>query len=228
VVGQSTEVKKAIEGYFRDPLGRGDALGNSVLSGQGAGAGGARGVGEGQRPKEDLNALGKRLQLQLEHSEKLKQLLGNVSITVTPEGLRIELMEDSAGTFFESGRGAPSANGQEVLGLVGRELSYISNDVLIEGHTDAIPYAGSGQYSNWELSTDRANAARRILEDQGLADPRVAQVRGWADRQPRSGIDPSSPRNRRVTITVLDDQTGPAADSTMALKPTTSDTLGAQ
>jgi chemotaxis protein MotB len=86
----------------------------------------------------------------------------------------------------------------KTLEIVGQELSPLRNPVIIEGHTDASQYAGL--YSNWELSADRANGARRVLESAGLGAARVVEVRGMADRQLRNPANPLDPRNRRITI----------------------------
>jgi chemotaxis protein MotB len=127
-----------------------------------------------------------------------------VEIQLVEDGLRIQLLEDSAGVFFETGSATPSRPGHELLGLIGTELSALPNEVAIEGHTDARPYPGTG-YTNWELSADRANSARRIMVQDGLRPEQVAQVRGFADRVLRVPADPYAAGNRRVAITVLFD-----------------------
>jgi chemotaxis protein MotB len=89
-----------------------------------------------------------------------------------------------------------------LLTLLAAELGKIPNHISVEGHTDAKPFAGNGSYSNWELSADRANAARRLMQDSGLRGDQVSQVRGFADQRLRTAKDPLDPSNRRVSIIV--------------------------
>jgi chemotaxis protein MotB len=131
--------------------------------------------------------------------EKLK---GQIEMTITSEGLRIDLMETESGTFFESGRAAPTDNGKELLLMLAQELGKLPNKISIEGHTDSKPYAGSGDYTNWELSADRANAARRLMQSEGLAPKQVLQIRGYADEKLRKPDDPFDASNRRISVIV--------------------------
>jgi chemotaxis protein MotB len=133
---------------------------------------------------------------------KIDAIRDQVKITVTGEGLRIELLENETGTFFESGRPNPSQQGQEILKLLARQLGALPNALLIEGHTDARPYASTNGYTNWELSVDRANAARRLMESDGLRPGQVAQVRGFADRSLRDAKNPEHASNRRISVIV--------------------------
>jgi chemotaxis protein MotB len=89
-----------------------------------------------------------------------------------------------------------------MLGLIARELGALGKPVIVEGHTDALPYSGANGYTNWDLSADRANAARRIMEASGLTSEQVRSVRGYADRHLRVAAAPLDPRNRRVSIVV--------------------------
>jgi chemotaxis protein MotB len=91
---------------------------------------------------------------------------------------------------------------QEILALIGREVGKLPNEVALEGHTDSRPYVGPPSYTNWELSTDRANAARRILDLHGLRPGQVASVVGYADRQLANRADPLDAANRRISIIV--------------------------
>lgn len=155
-----------------------------------------------------LIQLGEQVKEQLEQLPALEALANNIEIELTDEGLRIQLLEDSAGMFFETGGSRPSERGAAFLALLGANLTTLDNRIMIEGYTDARPYTRGAPYSNWELSADRANAARRILNAHGLQEYRVAQIRGWADRQLRDASDPLSPRNRRIAITVMLDRPG--------------------
>ena len=88
------------------------------------------------------------------------------------------------------------------MALLAAELGKVPNRVSVEGHTDAKPYTGKGSYSNWELSADRANAARRLMQQSGLRADQVSQVRGFADQRLRNPKDPLDPSNRRISIIV--------------------------
>jgi chemotaxis protein MotB len=132
----------------------------------------------------------------------LEQLAKQVEITITGEGLRVELIEGKGGTFFESGSAKLNENGVQLLALLADQLKGLPNRLTIEGHTDAQPYSGDLGYTNWELSTDRANSARRVLQQHGMEDSRFAQVRGFADQMPRAKTDPMDASNRRVTLIV--------------------------
>src|SRR6202000_1989691 len=108
----------------------------------------------------------------------------------SPEGLKIEMIEDPNGTFFENGKAQPTPKLQELLKVLSVELAKLPNSLSIEGHTDSKPFSDSRTYSNWELSTDRANAARRMMEDSGLRPNQVVQVRGYADQELRKPQQP--------------------------------------
>jgi chemotaxis protein MotB len=134
--------------------------------------------------------------------ETFNTLRDQVEFTVTPEGLRIDLIEKDDSTFFDSGSAALHGETEHVLGVIARELGALDHQVDLEGHTDSRGYASNDRYSNWELSADRANAARRVMEREGLRHPQVTSVRGLADRQLRFPADPFDARNRRVSILV--------------------------
>jgi chemotaxis protein MotB len=126
----------------------------------------------------------------------------HVQIEVTPDGLRISLVEDSTDVFFASGSATPLPRAEQLIEAIGSVLGSSGGAVEIEGHTDSHPYANGKAYSNWELSADRANAARRALVIGGLQESQIQAVRGLAERNPSVPADPAAPQNRRVTITV--------------------------
>src|SRR5208282_3810933 len=154
----------------------------------------------------------------------LGKLKKNVEMTVTPEGLRIELLESEGGTFFGSGSAALNQSGQELLTLLAVELGKIPNHVSVEGHTDAKPFAGRGNYSNWELSSDRANAARRLMQQSGLRPDQVSQVRGFADQRLRNIKDALDPSNRRISIIVQYVNSGEAVESAVDSRDASAET----
>jgi chemotaxis protein MotB len=149
--------------------------------------------------KKIKEALAKQIKT-LPDFEKLKN---HIDMTITSEGLRIELTEGEKGTFFELGNALPSPSGKELLVALAKEVGKLPNNVSIEGHTDSMPYSGGlTGYSNWELSVDRGNAARRIMESSGLQTEQVSQVRGFADRRPRMNQSRDDPSNRRISLIV--------------------------
>jgi chemotaxis protein MotB len=198
LMNSKVEVKQAVGGYFRDPSGKGKKPGTN-MSGTGR---------DLNVSKDDMSALKERLKSVIKLIPHFDQMQGNVELTITEEGLRIDLFEDAKGLFFESGRPAPTAAGIELLTVLAREIGKLPNKIVIEGHTDASRYVGS-EYSNWELSADRANQARRVLEQNGISSDQVAQVRGYADQDLHNKVFPTDPSNRRVSVIVkyLDDQT---------------------
>jgi chemotaxis protein MotB len=123
-------------------------------------------------------------------------------MSVTGEGLRVELIESERGMFFESGSPLPSETGKELILRLTEQLRQLPNDLLIEGHTDAKPFTGRADYSNWELSTDRANAARRLMEANGIRPHQIVQVRGFADQNLRDKDHPEDASNRRISVIV--------------------------
>lgn len=192
LMGQDEEVKKAISAYFNNPTGTGKQIGTSV-----AGLGNAIEV-----PKDDMTKLREKLQEALKAVPNFHNLKDHVEITITSDGLRIELLENEAGIFFESGKPVPTESGSQLLSTLAGELGKLPNSMLIEGHTDSKPYSGDASYSNWELSADRANSARKIMQANGLRVDQVGQVRGFADRQLRHPEDPTNASNRRISVIV--------------------------
>jgi chemotaxis protein MotB len=193
LMSSSEQVKKAIAGYFNDPMGTGKLLG-TTMSGTGETITAAAG--------DSMQKLKDKLEKEIKAQKELEKLSKQIQITVTTEGLRMELLEDKNGTFYQSGSAALSPNGQKLLALLAAELKTLPNALLIEGHTDATPYSTDANYGNWELSADRANSARRLLQQDGVRANQVTQVRGYADQLLRVQGNPYDPSNRRVSILV--------------------------
>ncbi len=193
LMGSSEKVKRAVAGYFNDPKGTGSQLGTTMT-----------GTGEtvSHVSTNDLEKLKDKLEQEIKARKDLEELSKNIEITITPEGLRIELIEGKNGTFYEIGSARLSAPGQELLSLLASELKTLPNSLLIEGHTDATPYSNDNGYSNWDLSADRANSARRLLQQDGVRANQVTQVRGYADQMLRVKNNPTDPSNRRISILV--------------------------
>lgn len=186
------EVQKSISAYFNNPSGPGKQTGTNA-----AGAGNAI-----ELPKDDMNKLREKIQQALMTVPNFSNLKDHVEITITTDGLRIELLETEAGMFFESGKGVPSETGTELLTRLAQELGKMPNHLLIEGHTDSRPFGAGGTYTNWELSADRANSARRIMETNGIRPEQIVQVRGFADRVLRHPENPEHASNRRISVIV--------------------------
>jgi len=192
LMNASDQVKKAVSVYFSDPTGAGKQTGSGMV-----------GTGESlSLAKDDMVDLKEKLQQALKKSPEFEKLKDHVQMTVTGEGLRIEMLETEKGMFFESGSAVPTDVGKELILRLAKELGALPNDLLIEGHTDSKPYSGKTEYSNWELSADRANAARRFMEKSGVRDGQVVQIRGFADHNLRDKASSDAASNRRISVIV--------------------------
>ncbi len=140
----------------------------------------------------------------------LAELAKQLTIDMTPEGLRIQIMDEVKRPMFASGSAVPNDRARELLQKIAPFLQKLPESISIAGHTDAAPYAGAGK-TNWELSSERANATRRVLTDSGLADSRIRTVTGHSDRDPLLPGDPLAAANRRIAIVVLRDAHAPQA-----------------
>ena len=184
--------KKAVAGYFNDPRSSGKQTGTLNL-----------GSGESVSiDKQNVDKLKEEIEKAILKQADLTRLSKQIDITITGEGLKIELIEDQGGTFFESGSPKLSPSGVELLNLLSAQLKVLPNRLLIEGHTDAQPYSSDNGYTNWELSADRANSARRLLQQGGIGPNQISQVRGYADQMLRVPSNPLDPSNRRVSLIV--------------------------
>jgi|SRR5579862_4089847 len=192
LMNTSEPVKKAISAYFHDPSGAGKQLGSATT-----------GTGETVSvAKDEMAQLKDKLQAAFKRSPEFEKLKDYVQMSVTGEGLRVEMLENESGIFFKSGSPTPSEAGNDLLDRLAKELGQLPNDLLIEGHTDAKPFSGKSGYSNWELSADRANAARRYMTSNGLRPGQVVQVRGFADHSLRDQSNPDAASNRRISVIV--------------------------
>lgn len=191
LLNTSKQVQEAVGGYFRDPNGTSKMVGTSM---QGSGENYTLG-------KEDFSKLEEHLRAAMKKVRNFDKFDQQIEMTLTSEGLRIELLEQPTGTFFDLGSPAPTENGRDLLTALAVEIGKLPNKVSIEGHTDSLPY-GTPAYSNWELSTDRANAARRLMREHGLREDQVAQVRGFADQRLRNPANPSDSENRRISLII--------------------------
>ncbi len=190
------EIREAVGGYFRDPSHR-----TRPVAAAKTGA-----APEIKVSKDEMGKLKDEITSQLAKWTQDEALRDQVQLTVGKEGLRVELLETARGMFFDSGSPRPTDKGRELLVMLAQQLGRLPNKVLIEGHTDSKPFSNGAQYGNWELSADRANAARRLMEASGLNPDQVIQVRGFADRRLYNPNNPLDPGNRRVSVIVLHSQ----------------------
>lgn len=192
LMNSSEKIRKAISAYFRDPSGTGQHAGSA-----------STGTGETLSvAKDDMANLKNMLEAALKKSPEFEKLKDYVQMSVTGEGLRVELLESEKGVFFESASPVPSGLGKELVVRLAEQLGKLPNHLLVEGHTDSRPLVGRPGYSNWELSSDRANAARRLMEESGAREGQVVQVRGFAAQNLRDKEHPEAASNRRVSVIV--------------------------
>ena len=213
LMNSSKQIQVAVGGYFKDPTGTAKMVGSDM-----------QGSGENFLvSKENMARLKEELQKTIRKVSNFEKLNKQIEMTVTAEGLRIELMESERGTFFEVGSPEPSQSCHELLVALAHEIARLPNHVSIEGHTDSRPY-GTDSYSNWELSVDRANAARRLMQAGGLGAEQISQVRGYSDRHLRYKDDPQNPGNRRISLIV---QYQNSKDNDQSAQPAAAETVHA-
>jgi chemotaxis protein MotB len=209
ILGQSQQVKAGVAGYFRDPGVLDQQYSTGILPGSTTGidAGGPADTSATAAvediDQQTLERSAQRIRELLAGLPEFENLKGQVRIEATSEGLRIELIDSSQSTFFDSASAVLTPATERILGVIAHELSTLDKPVVIEGHTDSRPYTKGDGYTNWELSSDRANAARRQMERTGLKPALVRAVRGFADKQLANPADPLDSRNRRVSILVV-------------------------
>jgi chemotaxis protein MotB len=207
ILGMDENMRKAIEGYFANPVGykKGYSSGASPLA---SGASPAQVHAQQQLrlivknfETKTFSRIGEKVKMRIEKAKSGLKLNAQVEVVMTKDGLRIELIEDRTGeTFFPVGSAVMKPAAALALELIAQELMSVRNPLIVEGHTDAAPFGAVAGYSNWELSADRANAARRVLEASGIDPKRIVEVRGLADRHLRVPSNALSPSNRRISI----------------------------
>ena len=192
LMNSSKQIQAAVGGYFKDPTGNSKMVGSDM-----------KGSGENFTiTKDNMKELKEQLQKSIREIPKFDELQNHIDMTVTNEGLRIELTESATGMFFDSGSDRMSGSGSEFVKMLAEELGKLPNKIAIEGHTDSKPYPPGAVYTNWELSADRANSTRRLMQASGLQPDQVTQVRGFADQRLRKADDPLDPSNRRISLIV--------------------------
>jgi chemotaxis protein MotB len=208
IVGQNAGTREAVAQYFKDPGAMPHRNAPSLVQGY-------SGLLPGQLPtdgsagQEDRSREERALQEAAEHFKEMMERMGlletlrdQIKIEITREGLRIELRERDNSPFFRLGSAAVLPEMKPILENLARVVGKLPNHITIEGHTDSRQYSNRDNYSNWELSTDRTNSARRVLEAAGLAPGRIDRLVGHADRLPLIPDDHLNAMNRRITIIV--------------------------
>lgn len=232
LLGSTTEGdKKGISDYFQSPLkvamqgGSGAGASASVISGGGGDltqtAGQAkRGEGADKRAKKfateqakaeaakkdarALAALSAKIAAAISSNPKIKEFGSQIRIEITPDGLLIQIIDDQRRPMFDSGSAVLKPYMRDILREVGIALMDVDNKISLDGHTDQAPYSNDGRgYSNWELSSDRANASRRELANTGMPEEKLVRVVGMASSLLLVPEDPLSPSNRRISILVM-------------------------
>jgi len=136
-------------------------------------------------------------------SPELEELKNSLIVEQTPEGLRIQMVDQTDFAMFPIGSSRMDPRARVLLQKIAEAIARLPNSIAVSGHTDATPYATDRGYSNWELSSDRANASRRVLVELGIDESRITRVVGRADTDPLVPENALSPRNRRISITLL-------------------------
>lgn len=219
IVGQNNAVKQAISAYFKDPtvFTGGSGIHASMSKSPPAPVlfpkqDSSDDISKAlQAIKEQAAIMNREMEKLKNESKKIEKIISSnkafekfqnkINISVTKDGLKIELIEDSKGLFFDVGSAKVKPETIKLLKLLAEEIGKMPNKVIVEGHTDSLPYITPG-YSNWELSTDRANSARKLLDDNGLRKDQVIEVRGYADKFLKHPDKPLDFANRRVNIIV--------------------------
>lgn len=220
LIGLDAKTRAAIAAYFRDPVGFMQAvrakseavftINDAVPPGGKNTPNMPRAAKDGKTilkkdrktEKQELEEFKKYVETALSNIPELSRLKEYVKIEFVKEGLRIELLEGKQPVFFQTGSATVTPAARQLLRLIAQKVGKLDNRVIVEGHTDAQPYRHGSGYSNWELSADRANAARRVLEASGLWKGQVAEVRGYADTRLRTPDDPFHYSNRRVSLLI--------------------------
>ncbi|MDE2368395.1 MAG: flagellar motor protein MotB [Burkholderiales bacterium] len=232
LLGSTTDGdKKGIADYFSSPLkvalnggGSGSGDSSSVVKGGGEDLTRSNGQvkrGDVQAKKSTINlhqlkeeqlraerarleALKAKVEAKIDANGKLAGMKSQIQLEMTPDGLRIQIVDQDGRPMFASGSASVQPNMRELLQTIGNVLTEVPNRLTLEGHTDALPFGSTERgYSNWELSADRANASRRELIAGGLPEDQVLRVQGLAASNPYDRRDPTAPANRRISIVVM-------------------------
>jgi chemotaxis protein MotB len=195
------KVKQAIAAYFRSP-GVFDTMQGGILS-QAKKVSKEQGALTSKDDEQTLFSIAQALQKQFSEKPQFSHYKDQIKIDVTDEGLRIQLIDKADRVSFASGSADLTPDVQAILAEIATSICSLPNKINIGGHTDSRVFPSDNGYTNWELSTDRANAARRILETNCVKPDQIHRIVGFADTELMVPDDPYSPANRRISITVL-------------------------
>jgi chemotaxis protein MotB len=203
-----TKLKQAIANYFRSP-GAFDTMQGGILA-QAKKVSREPGSLTSKDDEQILFSVAKTLQKQFSDRPEFSKYKDQVKVDVTDEGLRIQLIDKAERVSFPSGSADLTAEARAILSEIAQSICGLPNNINIGGHTDNRVFGTNNGYTNWELSADRANAARRVLEANCVKPEQIRRIIGFADTEPMVPEDPSSPANRRISITVT--RLAPAAE----------------
>lgn len=156
-----------------------------------------------QQERQEMQQLKQELEQRIEASPVLQEFKEQLKLDITPNGLQVQVLDDRRRPMFDAGVDAPRAYAQTIIRELGMVLGKSSRKISVAGHTDSSSYGANAEYTNWELSADRANAARRLILQGGVDTDRIVQVVGLSDTVPFDKENPYNPRNRRISIVVL-------------------------
>ncbi|MFA4923024.1 MAG: flagellar motor protein MotB [Ignavibacteriaceae bacterium] len=205
VMGQDQNIKESIAHYFKDPLGISDK-GKGLM--QGSTLKPDKPIASNpqtfqEMEIEKLKAMGDRILAELSSDSSFVFMIDKIKVEITKEGLRIEMLESNGDIFFQVGTAVLNNKAKEMIIKIGNQLAKLPNNIVLEGHTDSRPFNnGKSGYTNFELSSDRANAARSALTLSQLNESQIVEIRGYADRHLRDPENPYSLVNRRISIIV--------------------------
>jgi chemotaxis protein MotB len=159
-----------------------------------------------QKEQDKFEQKAEEIRQAIQDSPELAAMAENLKVDVTPEGLRIQIIDQDGKPMFPSGSAKMFAKTKNLMGKIGDIIKGMPNELSIRGHTDSVPYGKGGAYTNWELSSDRANSTRRALKDSGIPADRLNNVMGKADTEPLIKENPADAQNRRITIMLLKEE----------------------
>ena len=165
-------------------------------------------IHKAQQETEHFQEAATSIRQAIQEIPELKELAKNLVVDTTPEGLRIQIVDQEQNVMFSAGSSQMEPQAKALMGLVAKAIADLPNKLSVSGHTDSSPFTHGGGRDNWDLSTERANASHRALEAAGIADSRITDVVGRADRDLLFPNDPTSPRNRRISIVLLREKPG--------------------
>ncbi len=226
ILGQSEETKKAVSFYFNNselymanPKAFEEAFIKSMDEAYGTTGGPVSEhtpspptekpevsptVDPKEKSKQLMETVAKEIKIKISSMPEFNNIKDKVTIEVYPDSAVIDLMEPEGTYFFELGDSSMKPQARKLLTIITKELNRLNNKIIIAGHTDSRPFISGGRtYTNWELSADRANNARRIMEEAGFNPKKIVEIRGNADKDLKYPDKPDSPANRRITIRVL-------------------------